>query len=77
MQRQHKIVLMVVLLCLVFVFCWTPYAVLAFAAILGEYSRVPDIVTVIPHQFAKSSVLWNSVILVAMNPMVSILLVFY
>ena len=72
----------------VFVFCWTPYAVLSLAGICGYaqvrihrvqgmvftdiscYQDIPLSFTVLPLQFAKSSILWNPVIYVIMNPMV-------
>jgi len=44
---------MVVVLVFVFVFCWTPYAVLSLIGILGFSSRIPLISTVIPNMMAK------------------------
>ena len=54
----------------VFIFCWPPYAILSITSIAGFAQSVPVIFTVIPHQFAKTSILWNAIILVIMNPMV-------
>ena len=80
--------LQVVSLVSVFLFCWTPYAVLSLAGIFGFsevrtlsvrgisfseiscYQVIPITLTVFPLQFAKSSIIWNPVIYVVMNPMV-------
>ena len=54
----------------VFIFCWSAYAVLSIASIFGFAELIPLSFTVIPLQFAKTSILWNAIILVIMNPMV-------
>merc|ERR1719282_796179 len=58
---------MVFVLVFVFLFCWSPYAVLSMAGILGFSSAIPVLITVLPLQMAKSSVLWNPIIYVIMN----------
>ena len=64
--------LQVLLLAFSFILCWTPYAVLAVMAVLGLSQSVTPLLTLLPHQLAKSSVLWNSTILLILNPMVSL-----
>ena len=54
-----------------FILCWAPYAVLAVMAILGLSDYILPLATVLPHQMAKSSVIWNTTLLVILNPMVS------
>ena len=66
----HILPLQVVTLSGIFIFCWSPYAVLSLAAIFGFAPSIPVSFTVIPLQFAKTSILWNAIILVIMNPMV-------
>ena len=61
----------VLLLAFSFILCWTPYAVLAVMAVLDLSQSVTPLLTLLPHQLAKSSVLWNSTILLILNPMVS------
>jgi hypothetical protein len=55
----------------VFIFCWSAYAVLSLDSIFGFADSIPLPFTVIPLQFAKTSILWNAIILVILNPMVS------
>ena len=69
-SNNFNLHLQVITLVGVFIFCWSPYAVLSVISILGFAQSVPVIFTVIPHQFAKTSILWNAIILVIMNPMV-------
>jgi hypothetical protein len=46
------------------------YAVLSLASKFEFAESIPLSFTVIPLQFAKTSILWNAMILVIMNPMV-------
>lgn len=64
--------LQVCLLVFVFLFCWTPYAILSIAGILGNPAFVSLGLSVFPLQFAKSAVLWNPVIYILMNPTVRV-----
>ena len=61
----------VLLLACSFILCWTPYAVLALTSVVGVSQSVSPLVTILPHQLAKSSVLWDSLILIVHNPMVT------
>ena len=61
----------VLLLACSFILCWTPYAVLALTSVVGVSQSVSPLVTLLPHQLAKSSVLWDSLILIVHNPLVS------
>ena len=61
----------VLLLACSFILCWTPYAVLALTSVVGVSQSVSPLVTILPHQLAKSSVLWDSLILIVHNPLVS------
>ena len=45
---------------------------LAVMAVLGLSQSVTPLLTLLPHQLAKSSVLWNSTILLILNPTVSL-----
>jgi len=69
-QRQRKIIILVLLLACSFILCWTPYAVLALTSVVGVSQSVSPLVTILPHQLAKSSVLWDSLILIVHNPMI-------
>ena len=60
----------VCVLVFVFLFCWSPYAVMSMGGILGMASSIPVNFTVLPLQLAKSSVVWNPVIYVVMNKQV-------
>ena len=62
----------VFVLVFVFLFCWSPYAVLSMAGILGFSTAIPVLITVLPLQMAKSSVLWNPIIYVIMNKQVKV-----
>ena len=64
--------LQVCVLIFVFLFCWTPYAVLSLAGISGNSDSIPLNFTVLPLQLAKSAVLWNPLIYIVMNPTVEI-----
>ena len=47
--------------------CWTPYAILAFWQSFGDAASIPAIATAVPVLLAKSELVWNPIIYVAMN----------
>ncbi|XP_058670546.1 opsin-5-like [Ammospiza caudacuta] len=54
--------------CLGFLAAWTPYAVLALWALLGDASQVPALAFVLSAVFAKSSTLYNPLVCLLLKP---------
>ncbi|XP_014163547.1 opsin-5-like [Geospiza fortis] len=54
--------------CLGFLAAWTPYAVLALWALLGDTSQVPALAFVLSAVFAKSSTLYNPLVCLLLKP---------
>ncbi|XP_053814604.1 opsin-5-like [Vidua chalybeata] len=54
--------------CLGFLAAWTPYAVLALWALLGDASQVPALAFVLSAVFAKSSTLYNPLVYLLLEP---------
>ncbi|OWK52826.1 Opsin-5 [Lonchura striata] len=57
-----------VAVCLGFLAAWTPYAVLALWALLGDASQVPALALVLSAVFAKSSTLYNPLVYLLLKP---------
>lgn len=55
-------------MCLGFLAAWTPYAVLALWALLGDASQVPALAFVLSAVFAKSSTLYNPLVYLLLKP---------
>lgn len=53
-----------------FLVCWMPYGIICFFYIFGGENYVSPTVVVIPLLTAKTSVCWNPVLYIAMNPQV-------
>ncbi|XP_059165397.1 opsin-3-like [Physella acuta] len=62
----HMIKTIVVMIAL-FVFSWTPYAVVSFTIAFGTRPQMSRLIETIPALVAKSSCIWNPIIYVAMN----------
>ncbi|XP_064247675.1 opsin-5-like [Passer domesticus] len=54
--------------CLGFLAAWTPYAVLALWALLGDTSQLPALAFVLPAVLAKSSTLYNPLVYLLLKP---------
>ncbi|XP_071483468.1 rhodopsin, GQ-coupled-like [Diadema antillarum] len=52
----------------VFLVAWLPYCVVSLWVLLGDPSSISRVATVVPSLFAKSSVVYNPVIYVMLNP---------
>jgi len=65
--KESKVTTMIVIMVSAFVFCWAPYAIQSLLAVVGLGDKIPLLVSVIPLQFAKSSILWNPIIYVWKN----------
>ena len=50
-----------------FLFCWTPYAIMAFWQSFGDADSIPVALTAFPAVLAKSELIWNPIIYVATN----------
>ncbi|XP_023330892.1 green-sensitive opsin-1-like [Eurytemora carolleeae] len=59
---------MIVVMILVFICCWGPYASLSFLGILGYSEEIPVLYTVFPLHLCKSSILWNLLVYIILNP---------
>lgn len=55
-------------MCLGFLAAWTPYAVVALWAVLGDTSQVPALAFVLSAVFAKSSTLYNPLVYLLFKP---------
>ncbi|XP_030358410.1 opsin-5-like isoform X1 [Strigops habroptila] len=71
-RRAHSVHSLVVKLsvavCLGFLAAWTPYAVVALWAVLGDASQVPALAFVLSAVFAKSSTLYNPLVYLLFKP---------
>ena len=70
-KREKKICRLVIWMNVAFLVCWMPYGIICFFYILGGEGYVTPTVVVIPLLTAKTSVCWNPILYVAMNPQVS------
>ncbi|XP_010295811.1 PREDICTED: opsin-5-like, partial [Phaethon lepturus] len=62
------IVKLSIAVCLGFLAAWTPYAVVALWAVLGDASQVPALAFVLSAVFAKSSTLYNPLVYLLFKP---------
>ncbi|XP_059087850.1 rhodopsin-like [Tigriopus californicus] len=67
-RRDRRIAAHVIWMNVSFILCWMPYGVITCFYFFGGEGYVTPAVVVIPLMTAKSSVCWNPVIYVAMNP---------
>jgi len=65
--KEKKMTEMLIIMVSVFVFCWGPYAVQSLMGVLGFSDKISLLFSVLPLQFAKTSILWNPIIFVLMN----------
>ena len=72
-KREQKICALVIWMNVAFLVCWMPYGVICIMYILGGRGYVSPTVVVIPLLTAKTSVCWNPIIYIAMNPQVHLL----
>ena len=72
-KREKKICALVIWMNIAFLVCWMPYGVICFMYIFGGRGYVSPSVVVIPLLAAKTSVCWNPIIYIAMNPQVTCL----
>ncbi|XP_074409689.1 opsin-5 [Zonotrichia albicollis] len=69
LRGLHGLLLrMSITVCLGFLAAWTPYAVLALWALLGDASQVPALAFVLSAVFAKSSTLYNPLVCLLLKP---------
>lgn len=69
--NERSITIIMILLIIGFVISWTPYAGVAFyAAFLGE--DLPPIWGTLPAMFAKSSMVWTSIIYIFSNKQIRV-----
>ncbi|XP_010154420.1 PREDICTED: opsin-5-like [Eurypyga helias] len=71
-RRAHSVhglvVKLSVAVCLGFLAAWTPYAIVALWAVLGDASQVPALAFVLSAVFAKSSTLYNPLVYLLFKP---------
>lgn len=69
-SRHHHLLLfqLSIAVCLGFLAAWTPYAVVALWAVLGDASQVPALAFVLSAVFAKSSTLYNPLVYLLFKP---------
>ncbi|XP_032560956.1 opsin-5-like isoform X1 [Chiroxiphia lanceolata] len=68
-RSLHSLLLKLsVAVCLGFLAAWTPYAVVALWALLGDTSQVPALAFVLSAVFAKSSTLYNPLVYLLFKP---------
>ena len=70
-KREQKISALVIWMNIAFLVCWLPYGVICIIYIFGGRGYVSPTVVVIPLLMAKTSVCWNPIIYIAMNPQVN------
>ena len=70
-KREQKICALVIWMNIAFLVCWLPYGVICIIYIFGGRGYVSPTVVVIPLLMAKTSVCWNPIIYIAMNPQVN------
>ena len=70
-KREKRVFIMVLWMNFAFMTCWLPYAVICFVYLIGGRGFVNPSIVVIPLLAAKSSVCWNPVLYIVMNPQVS------
>lgn len=64
----HLLFQLSVAVCLGFLAAWTPYAIVALWAVLGDASQVPALAFVLSAAFAKSSTLYNPLVYLLFKP---------
>ncbi|CAB1325778.1 unnamed protein product [Coregonus sp. 'balchen'] len=69
-KREHRVLVMVVAMVLVYLMCWMPYGVLALLATFGRPGLVTPEVSIVPSVLAKASTFINPVIYIFMNKQV-------
>ncbi|XP_069728109.1 opsin-5-like [Phaenicophaeus curvirostris] len=68
-RSVHSLVVKLsVAVCLGFLAAWTPYAIVAMWAVLGDASQVPALAFVLSAVFAKSSTLYNPLVYLLFKP---------
>ncbi|XP_010190307.1 PREDICTED: opsin-5-like [Mesitornis unicolor] len=68
-RSVHSLVVKLsVAVCLGFLAAWTPYAIVALWAVLGDASQVPALAFVLSAVFAKSSTLYNPLVYLLFKP---------
>ena len=70
-KREQKICALVIWMNIAFLVCWLPYGTICIMYIFGGRGYVSPTVVVIPLLTAKTSVCWNPIIYIAMNPQVN------
>uniref|UniRef100_A0A8C7LBU1 G-protein coupled receptors family 1 profile domain-containing protein n=1 Tax=Oncorhynchus kisutch TaxID=8019 RepID=A0A8C7LBU1_ONCKI len=69
-KREHRVLVMVVAMVLVYLMCWMPYGVMALLATFGRPSLVTPEASIVPSVLAKTSTFINPVIYIFMNKQV-------
>ncbi|XP_078574855.1 pinopsin-like [Branchiostoma floridae x Branchiostoma japonicum] len=66
-RREKRVTKMVVVMIMGFTICWTPYTIVALIVTCGGEGIITPAAATVPALFAKSSVVYNAAIYVAMN----------
>ncbi|KAM8838687.1 teleost multiple tissue opsin a [Synchiropus picturatus] len=66
-KREQRVLLMVLIMVVCYLFCWLPYGIMALMATFGPPGLVTPVASIIPSVLAKTSTVINPVIYVFMN----------
>eukprot|EP00063_Salmo_salar_P019891 XP_013994726.1 PREDICTED: vertebrate ancient opsin-like isoform X1 [Salmo salar] len=66
-KREHRVLVMVVTMVLVYLMCWMPYGVMALLATFGRPSLITPEASIVPSVLAKTSTFINPIIYIFMN----------
>lgn len=69
-KREHRVLVMVVTMVLVYLMCWMPYGVMALLATFGRPSLITPEASIVPSVLAKTSTFINPIIYIFMNKQV-------
>lgn len=69
--RDHRVLIMVVVMVICFLLCWLPYGIMALIATFGKPGLITASASIIPSILAKSSTVYNPVIYIFLNKQVS------
>ncbi|XP_015266708.1 PREDICTED: pinopsin-like [Gekko japonicus] len=65
--REHRVLIMVVVMVICFLLCWLPYGIMALIATFGKPGLITASASIIPSILAKSSTVYNPVIYIFLN----------
>ncbi|XP_069134498.1 visual pigment-like receptor peropsin [Argopecten irradians] len=67
LKLERNIAITILIMIVVFVCCWTPYAIVSFWAAFGNSSDIPLLVAGLPPYIAKTACVWNPIIYICTN----------